>query len=145
MLPLDVKIYQTRSIYGFGTAFYGSSDRRLDGSFITTKWIIAFALPLIPLRSFRLRYVSEKTVSQYRKVVTTGSYTYIGKVPLNLKQVFFIWFVAIIQIVLVIGTALLMGQFLIPGRNPMLIFFPGVFVMMFFLYVLGPMIIYKPK
>ena len=34
--------------------FYGEADHHADGSFITTEWITAAFIPLIPLRSFRL-------------------------------------------------------------------------------------------
>jgi len=39
---------------GFGTKYYGEADHHPDGSFITTEWITAAYIPLIPLRSYRL-------------------------------------------------------------------------------------------
>ena len=42
------------SIQGFGTAWYGQSDYRADGSYVTTEWVVAALLPLIPLRSLRV-------------------------------------------------------------------------------------------
>jgi hypothetical protein len=39
---------------GFGTIYYGEADHHPDGSFITTEWITALYIPLIPLRSYRL-------------------------------------------------------------------------------------------
>ena len=44
------------SFNGCGTMFYGQRDFRADGTYITTEWITAIYLPLIPLRSFRVRY-----------------------------------------------------------------------------------------
>lgn len=41
------------TLNGFGTKFYGEADVRPDGSFVTTEWITALYVPLIPLRSFR--------------------------------------------------------------------------------------------
>ena len=43
------------SINGFGTKFYGERDFRNDGTFVTTEWVTAVFVPLIPLRSLRLR------------------------------------------------------------------------------------------
>jgi hypothetical protein len=42
------------SINGFGTTFYGSADPHPDGSYVVTTWIIAAAIPLIPLGSMRV-------------------------------------------------------------------------------------------
>lgn len=47
------------SINGFGTAYYGRRRRRPDGSFIATRWLIAAALPIIPLGSARLKPLRE--------------------------------------------------------------------------------------
>ena len=41
---------------GFGTKIYGKRDFELDGSFLTTKWVVFFWVPLVPLKSFRVRY-----------------------------------------------------------------------------------------
>jgi hypothetical protein len=46
-----------RTCNGFGTMTYGKRDPEPDGSFLTTKWAVAFWIPLIPLRSFRVKYV----------------------------------------------------------------------------------------
>jgi len=43
------------SFYGIGSTFYGKRDFREDGSYITTEWLIVVGIPLIPLRSFRVR------------------------------------------------------------------------------------------
>jgi hypothetical protein len=42
------------TLNGFGTMFYGEGDRHPDGSFITTEWVAAAYVPLIPLRSYRV-------------------------------------------------------------------------------------------
>jgi hypothetical protein len=41
---------------GIGMTFYGKRDFRGDGSFITTEWVTFLFVPLIPFRSFRVRY-----------------------------------------------------------------------------------------
>jgi hypothetical protein len=40
---------------GFGTKIYGKRQFRADGSFLTTKWIVFFWIPLIPLKSLRVK------------------------------------------------------------------------------------------
>jgi hypothetical protein len=47
----------TQTLNGFGTALYGNRNEQSDASFIKTKWIVLFWIPLIPLRSFRVRYI----------------------------------------------------------------------------------------
>ena len=42
---------------GFGTMIYGKRNPEPDGSFLTTKWVVCFWIPLIPLRSLRVKYV----------------------------------------------------------------------------------------
>jgi len=43
------------SINGFGTTYYGMRDFERDGSYITTKWVIAGTLPIFPVGSLRIR------------------------------------------------------------------------------------------
>jgi hypothetical protein len=45
----------TRSMNGCGTAIYGKRDFEPDGSFLTTKWFVAFFVPVVPLGSMRVR------------------------------------------------------------------------------------------
>jgi hypothetical protein len=45
------------TIQGVGTRFYGKRDFRQDGTYITTEWAVLFHLPLVPLRSLRVRYL----------------------------------------------------------------------------------------
>jgi len=42
------------SIAGFGTRFVGQRDYQSDGSYVTTEFVTALYLPLVPLRSFRV-------------------------------------------------------------------------------------------
>src|ERR1700693_4271609 len=39
------------SMNGCGTSVYGKRDFDRDGSFVTTKWFVAFFVPVIPLAS----------------------------------------------------------------------------------------------
>lgn len=50
-----------RSFNGMGTRYYGHADKQPDGSYIATEWIIFLYIPLIPIRSFRLRPTGETT------------------------------------------------------------------------------------
>ena len=42
---------------GFGTKIYGKRDFESDGSFLTTKWVVFWWIPVVPLKSLRVRYV----------------------------------------------------------------------------------------
>jgi hypothetical protein len=46
--------YIARSFIGFGTSIYGKRDFHSDGSFITTKWVVLFWVPVLPIGSVRL-------------------------------------------------------------------------------------------
>jgi hypothetical protein len=46
-----------RSVNGCGTGLYGKREFEQDGSFVTTKWFMAFFVPLIPLASMRVKVV----------------------------------------------------------------------------------------
>jgi hypothetical protein len=43
------------TLNGIGTKFYGIRDVREDNSYITTEWITILYVPIIPIRSFRVR------------------------------------------------------------------------------------------
>ena len=44
----------------FGTDLLGAKDFEPDGSFLTTKWIVLFWVPIVPLKSLRIRYVGPR-------------------------------------------------------------------------------------
>lgn len=48
---------------GFGTKLYGKRDFESDGSFLTTKWVVFLWIPLVPLKSLRVRYVGPGDVT----------------------------------------------------------------------------------
>lgn len=73
------------SINGFGTTFYGERDLSPDGSFITTEWITAALLPIIPLRSLR---VARSPENVNFVVYTSEGYYVLEKLPLCWPQVF---------------------------------------------------------
>ena len=72
------------TLNGFGTRFYGEGDLRPDGSFITTEWVTAAYLPILPLRSFRLA----RTRGGLNAVVfRSQSYAVFEKLPICWPQV----------------------------------------------------------
>jgi hypothetical protein len=48
-----------KSSNGCGTAIYGKRDFLDDGSFVTTKWVIFFWIPIVPLNSMRVRVAQQ--------------------------------------------------------------------------------------
>jgi hypothetical protein len=44
-----------QSFNGFGTKLYGKRNFEPDGSFITTLWVVILWIPLIPLKSIRVK------------------------------------------------------------------------------------------
>ena len=51
-----------RSNWGTGTLYFGKRDFEPDGSYITTEFVAAFWVPLIPFRSLRVRYMSSDPI-----------------------------------------------------------------------------------
>lgn len=47
------------TVNGIGTMFHGKDEYESDGSYITTEWITVFWIPIIPIRSLRVRYIEE--------------------------------------------------------------------------------------
>jgi hypothetical protein len=78
---------------GIGTKFYGSAQKRPDGSYVTTEWFTVLYFPIIPLRSLRIA----ETGSKFFTVIVYSSrqkqYVILEEVPLskNLRQVFLTW------------------------------------------------------
>jgi hypothetical protein len=78
-----------KSIQGFGTTFYGKRDFHSDGSYVTTKWIVLFFVPIIPLGSYRVKYKGYSSVTYGRSATTTESYIVYEELPINIRQVIF--------------------------------------------------------
>ena len=51
------------TLNGFGTTFVGECDYEPDGTYITTAWIVALWIPLIPLYSARILSVEPTMLS----------------------------------------------------------------------------------
>ena len=94
-------------IQGFGTAFVGQRDFEADGSYITTEWVVVFCLPVIPLRSLRVK----QPIHGGNPFVSTESYLVRRKLPLHRKQVFCVY--GLMALFPVIGMlAAIVSQFL---------------------------------
>jgi len=73
------------SLNGFGTGFYGQRDFHSDGSYITTEWVFAAYLPIIPLRSHRL--IRNPTQDRNLIVYISEGYLIVETFRRNGKQV----------------------------------------------------------
>jgi len=78
-----------KSIQGFGTTFYGKRDFRSDGTYITTKWFILFFIPIIPIRSFRVRYQGHSSKMEGLSAKSSERYVIYEETTPNWKQGFF--------------------------------------------------------
>jgi hypothetical protein len=73
---------------GIGTTFYGARDFALDGSYTTTEWFVLVYIPIIPLRSLRIRNAQGgKNLVFY----TSEQYAVFSKGRPNPKQVLSIY------------------------------------------------------
>ena len=105
-ITMNIKKYLPRfedrgpaSINGFGTTFYGRRDFRSDGSYITTEWVVALYIPLIPVRSLRVRYTGAGEHRWYLGFGSSEKYAvYEKRFPPHWKQVIFTYgYVAILS------------------------------------------------
>lgn len=90
--------YVARSFNGFGTAIYGKRDFLQDGSFVTTKWIIFFWIPIVPIGSMRLR-----TLGPARSSFPIGfstSYQICSEEKLHWKQALSVYAIMAVAILL---------------------------------------------
>jgi hypothetical protein len=75
------------SFAGCGVKFYGSVDRGPDGSYVTTKWVTLFYIPLFPLGSYRV-IKQDSSISNYGYVISSStSYGIVTSLGLNILQV----------------------------------------------------------
>lgn len=73
------------SVNGFGTSFYGESEYLPDGSFVTTEWVCAVFIPLVPLKSLRLARDAANDVNA--AIFFSSAYHVVERVPLRWSQV----------------------------------------------------------
>lgn len=72
------------SINGFGTKFLGETDFHQNGSYVTTKWIYIFWIPVFPLESLRVREIGGFEIIGFADL----QYTVLENFPaLHMKQV----------------------------------------------------------
>jgi hypothetical protein len=88
-------------IQGLGTAFVGQRDFWPDGSYITTEWFVFCLVPVIPLRSLRIRKKARKfsdppeTAIRYPFFSLQQNYTICDETRPNLKHVAHVYLFAI--------------------------------------------------
>jgi hypothetical protein len=75
-----------RSFNGFGTAIYGKRDFLADGSYVTTKWVVFFWIPILPLSSMRVRQVGGGVLPGW-----TANYIVLSKGRPLLQQVLYVY------------------------------------------------------
>jgi len=80
---------------GVGTTFYGARDFALDETYTTTEWFTFLYIPVIPLRSLRIR---DSNKSNYFVVYSSRQYAVYSKSRPDVKQVFSIygWLAAVV-------------------------------------------------
>jgi len=87
------------SIQGFGTVFYGKRDFRDDDTYVTTEWVVLATIPIIPIRSLRVRYQGPGEQSFPIGIGSCDSYSVFETTRPNRRQVLFTYgFVCILII-----------------------------------------------
>ena len=91
------------AIWGFGTGFRSDTPLLQDGTFITTKWITLFYVPIIPLRSYRVKYLGSSSEFHFTGFSSTSQYQIMQKIPWDTREVIKFWLYILAIIALFIG------------------------------------------
>lgn len=94
-------------IQGFGTVFIGRRDFWPDGSYVTTEWFVVFLVPLIPLRSVRVRSEPLTTAARYPLFSAKRNYTVSDERAPHVKQVLCVYMFTACYIAWIVGMLLL--------------------------------------
>jgi hypothetical protein len=90
------------SFQGIGTTFYGQRDYQSDGSYITTEFIIFAGIPIMPLRSMRVRY-GGATGIVFPVVHSEEKYAVLATMRPNAKQLLSVYGFIVLMICWVVG------------------------------------------
>ena len=120
-------------LQGIGTAYYGKRDYNpQDESYITTEWFVLFLLPIVPLKSLRIRKMSKE--EHFYGVAWSHKLTYqiLGEIPKgkNLTQIIKTYLYAYG------GLTLFFSSIALVGINDLFIFLPITMIAVFFIWAL---------
>jgi hypothetical protein len=90
--PYDSTLW---SIYGFGTEYFSQRELRPDGSYVTTEFLTALDIPLVPLGSQRVREVGPASFGPGSVGWTSQQQYGVRAVPTNWRQVLNVYLGAI--------------------------------------------------
>lgn len=85
---------------GTGTRLYGQREPAADGSYVATKWVVLFFLPVLPLASYRVW----RGDTSFRLLGASTSYHW-QPVPLQWRQVLN-WYLATLLLGPLVAVAL---------------------------------------
>jgi hypothetical protein len=116
-------------VNGFGTAFYGKKINRNNNSYIATKWLVFFYLPIVPLGTYSLSDSQEKFDINFSGLAYSKDVR-SEKIKLDLKQVFSVYVVMLFVLCTIILCILFkaQGAWILSG-----LLFLGIILFIFFL------------
>jgi len=92
-----------QTLNGIGTKLYGKRNFRPDGSFVATLWVVLFWIPLIPLKSVRVRDagidVGPDKPTFFPGWSSSWSYFVLGESRLDFRQVMNIYVFMLLPII----------------------------------------------
>lgn len=98
-------------IQGFGSAFVGQRDFWRDGSYVTTEWIVGFFVPLVPLRSLRVKPKPRRITFLYVAGSVQRDYAISDETPPHKKQVACVYGFIAFYLAWVLGLLFLLSRF----------------------------------
>ena len=94
------------SLNGTGTMYYGKRDVDIGGTYVTTKWVTIFWLPVLPLSSWRVFPLTDERVALANHRIEQAFEA--SAAPLNWAQVLNVYLVTV---------ACLAGAWYVIGRH----------------------------
>lgn len=92
-------------------AFVGQRDFWPDGSSVTTKWIIAFFVPLVPLRSLRVKARPQRVTLLYVAAYSERDYQIRDETSPHPRQVACVYGFILFYLACILGTLSLLSHF----------------------------------
>ena len=95
------------TLNGTGTKYLGEREHDIGGTYITTKWVVIFMVPILPLSSWRVFPLDQGNFNDHSPLVgreaseTTQSF-HATPVPLNWRQVLNVYAVTIAIVAIIL-------------------------------------------
>ena len=95
------------TLNGTGTKYLGEREHDIGGTYITTKWVVIFMIPIVPLSSWRVFPLNEGSFNDHtplvgREASESSQAFHATRVPLSWRQVLNVYAIAVPVVVAIV-------------------------------------------